>query len=220
MVNNYGAQHTPVLKRNIYGGEASARTTLRLPVEDGTALYLGQFVAINDATNGKEFGVTTLADDDFIFGFVSGFARHGSNTPIWDDPQRAGTVTDATGELPVKYTFASDNDEGNTNNKNERVLVTPVMVGDILEVSLWGAGATSVNRGTTTAAGTTGSSANFGVSMSIDTTYPFALTESTAAVAQANLDMMTVELDDRKPENLNRQYVMVIRGFSAHEAAA
>lgn len=218
MANNYGVMHMPEIKRNLYG--LTQRTTIKLPVEDSTALYLGQFVAMNDATNGKEFGVTTLADDDFIFGFVVGFTRLDSATPIQDDENRAGTVTDATGEIPMKYTFNAANDEGNTTSaKLELAEIMPIHNGDIIEVSLWGASTASVARGTATPAGTTASSDNIGVSMSVNTTYPFALTESSAAVAQANLDFMTVSLDGHKPNESHRVYVMPIRAFSGFTAA-
>lgn len=219
-VNNYGAMHMPQIVRNLYGWNIN-RPTLKLPVEDSTALYVGQFVSMNDATNGKEFGITTYADDDYLFGFVTGFTRLDSNVPIQDDPQRQGTVTDATGEIPMKYTFSSTNDESNTTSADlELAEIMPIHNGDIIEVSLWGASTVSVARGTTTAAGTTTSSDNIGVSMSVDTTYPFALTESTAAKTQADLDMMTISLDGHKPGNSHRVYAVPTRTFSGMVAAA
>jgi len=211
--------HMPRLVRAATG-RAEDRSTWKIPGEDSTKLYMGQFVALSDATNGKEFGITTLADDDYIFGFVVGFTRLGSLVPIQDDPLKAGTVTDATGELPMAYTFASTNDESNTTSaKMELAEIMPIQTGDIIEVSLWGASTISVIRGTTTAAGTTASSDNIGVSMATDATYPWALTESTAVVAQANMDFMTVSLDGYKPENTRRVYVSPTRCFSSAGAA-
>lgn len=218
-LNPYGYRHMPQIVKNLYG-KASERSTINITVEDSTTLALGQFVALNDATNGKEFGITTLADDDFVFGFVSGFARQGSSLPIWEDGDRAGTVTDPTGEIPLKYAFSATNDGGNTTSADlEQAIITPIQKGDVLEVALWGGAAVSVARGTTTAEGTTGSSANMGVSMSLATSYPWALLESTAAVAQANLDAMTIHLDGKQPSDPNHVYVIFTRSFDSAAAA-
>jgi hypothetical protein len=146
--------------------------------------------------------------------------RQGSNVPIWDDANKAGTVTDATGELPVKYTFASTNDEASTTTaKLEQVDVMPIYPGDILEVALWGGAAIAVARGTTTAAGTTTSSANIGVSMAIAATYDFAVLESGASKTTANNDFITVEVDGKKPANPKHVYVMCTRKASSYTVA-
>lgn len=222
-VNNYGHMHTPKLVRNLYGAKTSGRTTLKLPAKDSAAIYLGGFVPFvtgADATpSGVEFGIPAFTDDSIVGGIVVNMTRKGSLLPIWEDSARAGTVTDATGELPLKYTFSATNAENNTTSAAlEMVEIMPIMNGDIFEVALWGASTVSVVRGTTTAAGTTTSSDNTFVSMSVNTTYHFALLESSAAVTMANLDFVTVMVDGQKPANPKHVYVMCTRDFGAFKA--
>lgn len=218
--------HSPRIVRNLYGLPVEERTTIKLPALDSAAIYLGSFVPFITGTDaapaGAEFGIPAFTDDSRVFGFVSGFTKGDSNVPIWElgSSDYQGTVTAATGELPLKYTFSSTNDESNTTSADlEQVVITPIHAGDILEVSLWGASTVAVARGTTTTAGTTTSSANIGVSMSVDTTYSFALLESSAAKNTANLDFITTEIDGQKPTNSKRVYAQCIRAFSAFENA-
>lgn len=197
------------------GGKA--RTSIFLPALDSSAHYLGAMVPLitgaDAAPQGAEFGVPAFTDDSRPMGFVVGMKRQNGSVPLWDDELKAGTVTAATGELPVKYTFSASNDESNTTSAVKEMLeIMELVPGDIVELALWGASTVSVARGTTTAAGTTGSSANVGVGLEVNATYPFALTESTAAVALANLDFITVEVDGKKPANPNHVYAMLVRG--------
>ncbi|MFQ5493576.1 MAG: hypothetical protein ACE5DX_05460 [Candidatus Dojkabacteria bacterium] len=211
--SNKGFGHMPRIVS--YGG-SSKRQPVRLTARDSAAIYLGGFVPMIEGTEaapaGAEFGIPAFSDDDRIYGFVIGFSRNGKALPIQDDPDKAGTVTDATGEVPMKYTFSATNDESNTTSADlEQAIVMPVMPGDILEIALWGGAAVSVARATTTAAGTTNSSANMGVGISVDTTYHFALTESTAAKALADLDFLTTKFNNRQPSNPNHVYVRCVR---------
>lgn len=208
----------PRVVRNIYGASLS-RTTLRIPAVDSQAIYMGSFVSFVKNTDaaplGVEYGVEAHGDDGIIGGIVVGMHRPAGILPLWRDSDKAGTVTDQTGELPVKYTFASTNDDSNgATAVRETVEVYPIMSGDIIDVALWGASTISVARGTTTAFGTTGSSANIGVGMSVNTTYPFALLESTASNTLANLDFITCRVDDQYPSSANHVYVMPVRSFS------
>jgi len=218
-------QHMPKIVRNIFGCRPEERSTIAMPGLDSAAIYLGGFVPLvqgsTAAPTGAEFGIPALADDDRILGFVSGFRTKDGSLPLWEDNRKQGTITNGTGELPLKYTFKSTNDESNNQpaSPGELAVITPIMPGDILEVSLWGGSTVSVDRGTTTAWGTTTSSANIGVGMSVDTTYHFALTESIAAKNLANLDFITVELDGKKPKLSHRVYVMPIRSFGQFIAA-
>jgi hypothetical protein len=192
------------------GGKA--RSTIDAVGLDSGAYYLGGFVSTLDGTNGAEFAPAVWADDKKVFGYVVKFHRQGSLVPIEYDDKRAGTLTAASGELPIKYAFASTNDESNTTSaKFEMLEIMPIYPGDILEVSLWGASTISVARGTTTAWGTTASSANYGVSMSVEATYHFALLESSAVVASANMDFMTTQFGKGKPANSHRVFVQCMR---------
>lgn len=201
--------HSP---RTVRFAGGKARSTIRAVGLDRGAYYLGGFVSTLDGTNGAEYAPAVWDDDKKIAGYIIGFYRKGSLVPIQYDDARAGTLTAATGELPIKYTFSATNDESNTTSSSYEVIeIMPIYPGDILEVSLWGGSTVSVARGTTTAWGTTGSSANYGVSMAVDTTYHFALTESGAAVASANLDFMTTQFGTGKPANSHRVYVQCMR---------
>jgi len=219
---NTDPMHMPKIVRNVFGASLD-RSTLKATALDGAAIYLGGFVPLvtgsDAAPNGAEFGIPAFADDSRIFGFVVNMTRKGSPISVWNDDARAGTVTNATGELPVKYTFSATNDESNTTSgKYEEVEIMPIVPGDILEVSLWGAGAVAVARGTTTAWGTTTSSANIGIGLAVDTTYHFALLESGASKTLANQDFMTVRLDGSYPASTKRVYVMPIRAFDKFNA--
>ena len=212
-VNNYGYGLGPQIK--VFAG-GKERNNVTLPALSSAAIYLGGFVpGITNtaaAPYGIEFGVPAFSDDALIYGFVVGMHRLGSMVPLWDDPLKAGTVTDATGYLPVKYTFSSANDDASTTSaKYEMLDIMPIVPGDILEVTLWGGSTVPVVRATTTAYGTTASTANMGVGMSVDTTYHFALTESTGAKALANLDFVTTLIDGKRPANPYRVYVQCVR---------
>lgn len=205
----------PEVVRNVFGRSLD-RSYITLPALDSAALYLGGFAPLiagsTAAPDGIEFGVPAFGDDLRIGGIIKNFHKKGSRVPIWEEDTVAGTITAETGELPLKYTFSSTNDESNTTSGDyEMVDIFPIVPGDILEVSLWGAGTTSVARGTTVAWGTTDSSANIGVGLAVDTTYHFALLESGADKDIENKDFMTIELDGEKPKNPNRVYVMCIR---------
>lgn len=214
--------HMPKIVRNRYGLPVSDRTTEKLPGLDSAALYLGQFVPYVTgglaAPDGIEFGVPAYADDTIIGGIVVGFSRLNGILPIWEDDKRAGTVTQPTGELPLKYTFSSTNDGSNVNATLEQVEVLPIFPGDVIEVTLWGASTASVNRGTTVAAGTTDSTANFGVGLEVSATYPFALLESTGDKDLEDCDFMTWVIDGQQPVNLNRVFVTPIRSFGSYLA--
>lgn len=218
---NLGARHVPVIKRNIFGLPVSERSTIKLPAIDSSAFYLGSMVGfVAGNATGAEFGVRPMGDDDLILGIAVGFTRTGSLLSIFEDDKKAGTVTAATGELPVKYTFSASNDESNTTSAvKELVEVLPLMAGDIVEMTTWGASTESVARGTTTAAGSAGSSANIGVGMSVNATYPFALLESSASTTLANLDFITTEIDGQKPVDPNRVYVLCLRSMMGPIAA-
>ena len=216
MNTNYGAPHQPKIVQMANGG---VRNSIRIPAVDSEAIYMGAFVGFatgaHDTPSGIEFGVKAIADDDHIGGFVIGFYGKDSDTPLQEDSGRQGAITDMTGELPWKYTFSSTNDESNTTSADlETVEIMPICPGDILEVTLWGGAAISVVRGTTTAAGTTTSSANIGVAMAVATTYPWALLESGAAVTFANNDFVTTTFNGKKPANPRNVYVQCIRSFA------
>jgi len=218
--------HVPQLKRNIFG-VSTERSTIKLPAIDSSAIYLGSFVSMissgTDATPaGLEFGVRAFADDDLVLGIAVGFTRKDTLLPIWEDDKRAGTVTAATGELPVKYTFASTNDNSNTTSrKDELVEILPIMPGDVLEIALWGASTVSVARGTTTASGTTTSSDNINVGIAVNTTYPFSLLESGAVVSSlANVDFITTSIDGHLPSNPNHVYAMCMRAMAGRITGA
>lgn len=213
-VNNYGAIHMPEI---VQYANSSARSTVTYVGLDSSAHYLGSFVPFATgsaaAPSGIEFGVPAYSDDSWIGGIVVNFIGPNGERLV-DDSNRKGTVTDATGELPMKYTFSATNDESNTTSMDGELLeILPICSGDVLEVSLWGASTVSVDRGTTTAYGTTGSSANFGVSLAVDTTYSFALLESSAAKAIANNDFVTVAMRGSKPQKQHRVYVKCVRCF-------
>lgn len=213
MASNYGFRHMPRIVQ--YAGGVRARNTVLMPIKNSAAIYLGGFVPLITGTaaapQGAEFGVPAFTDDALIYGFVKKFQRPLSLVPIWDDALKKGTVTDATGELPVKYTASASNDGSNATPDGELAEIMPILPGDILEIALWGASTISVARGTTTATGTTGSSGNFGVGMSVNTTYHFAVTESTAAKALANLDFITIMWNGKQPKDPNHVYVQCVR---------
>ena len=218
--------HIPKIKRNIFG-ISTERSTIKLPAIDSSTIYLGSFVSMissgTDATPaGLEYGVRVCADDDLVLGIAVGFTRKDSLLPIFEDDKAAGTKTAGTGEIPAKYAFASTNDASNTTTeKGELVEILPIMPGDILEVALWGASTVSVARATTTAAGTTTSSAHINVGLAIDTTYTFALLESSAVVTSlANMDFITTNIDGHLPSNPNHVFVMPLRAMAGRITGA
>lgn len=197
------------------------REDIALPALASSVHWLGGFVAYSGTAtatpSGEEGGIPTYADDQFIGGFVVGFLDKDGN-PIQnkDTTSYKGTLVDATGYLPAKYTFSSTNDEvaaktGSVTADGEMILVRPIFAEDILEISLWGASTAPVARGTTTAAGVTTSSANFGVSMAVNSTYPFSLLESTAAVTMANLDFRTTRINNKWPMASHRVFASCTR---------
>lgn len=192
-----------------------ARATVVLPALDSSVHWIGGLVSLRGtdtaAPAGPEFGVPTYADDQFIYGIVVAFLdRNGA--PIQNgDITGQGTLVNATGYLPAKYTFSATNEESNASPKGEMLEILPIKADDILEMALWGASTAPVKRGTTTAAGTTASSANFGVSLAVNATYPFSLLESTAVVAEANMDFKTVRYFNRHPVNAYKVFVQGIR---------
>lgn len=203
----------PKIKRNDLGLPTSNRSGGRYVIPNSVALYIGQFVSIVSGTDaaptGVEFGIGGYADDRRIFGFVTGFYQAGSGTPIQDGNNIAGTITNATGELPMKYTASSTN--GNLTGAREVAEVIAISSSDVMEITTWGASTVAVTRGTTTAEGTTGSSANLGNGMSVNATYPFAVTESTASLTLANLDFLTTKISDKHPRNTKRVYARCVR---------
>jgi hypothetical protein len=58
-----------------------------------------------------------------------------------------------------------------------------------------------------------------GVGLSVNTTYHFALTESTANKTLANLDFLTTLLDGKYPSHPNHVYARLIRGFGSFKNA-
>ena len=217
--------HIPKIKRNIFG-ISTERSTIKLPAIDSSAIFLGSFVSMissgTDATPaGLEYGVKACADDDLTLGIAVGFTRLDSTLPIFEDDKKAGTVTAAVGERPVKYTFSATNDKSNATYSYEMVEILPIMPGDILEVALWGASTVSVARGTTTVQGTTTSSIHPNVGLALDTTYTFALLESSAVVSSlANVDFITTEIDGHLPRNPNHVFVMPLRAMAGRITGA
>lgn len=223
---DYGISTIPRLVRAAQG-TANERTTNIYYVKDSQTLFLGNFVELVRGTSGAplgaEFGIRGYEASKPIYGVVVKITHSRSSTlPIQDDPARSGTLTDAVllGSYvePLTYAFTSTNDESHTTSaKLETVEVMPIQPNDIWEVSLVNSGGTAyVNRGTTTAAGTTGSSDNMGVGLSVNTTLPYALTESSAANALIGLDFMTTLLDGKKPPLPYRVYVQALRGQFAY----
>jgi hypothetical protein len=212
---NVGVDMRPKLVRNIFGLPTENRETIKIPALDSAVLFLGSFVSL------REFGVRAFNDDDIIYGFVKNITRKGQLLPIWNDSKMAGAVTAASGYVPAYYTFSATNDESNTTSaKLEMVEIVPVFFGDILSMVLWGASTSPVARATTTAWGTTASSRNIGAYMSVDTTYTFALTESTASATETNLDFRTVSIDGQLPESKYRVYAQCVRSANSYLVAA
>lgn len=213
-LTNYGSPHMPELIRS-GKGEVAERTSYGITALDSSAHYMGSVVpmitGIDTTPAGTEFGIPAWTDDARVMGVVIGMHRLGSMVPIWEDDERAGTVTNATGELPVKYTFSATNDGSNASPDGELLDIMPILEGDIWEFSLFGASTASVNRGTTTPVGTTGSSGNIFVGLAVNATYPFSLLESSAAKALADTDFMTFMIDGKLPERLDRVYVLCKR---------
>jgi len=212
--NDYGIYEVPNLVKSM-GVPYGERATLTVVAKSSTTVYWGQFVAIMNGTQaaptGIEFGTTSATAGKPIFGVVVGIHKTaGSSYSLADDATRSGTYTAATTitsstsgnrYIPWKYQFAATNDEASTTSAIKEVMeVLPIYSGDIFEISLVNSGGTSfINRGTTTAAGTTGSSDNLHIGFSINSTLPFALTESSAAKALAGLDFISIDVDGRKP---------------------
>ena len=227
--NNYGSPLMPKIKVSLLGNRPEERSTIKFVGLDSSIFYMGGFVDIAAgsaaAPTGAEFGVIPHVTGKPIFGFVVGITPANANFPIWDYSNPAGTVTasvlSAGGTLlPVKYTFASTNDESNTTAmKGEMVEIMPLAPLDVLEIALFAEGSThaTVARGTTTAWGTTTSSANFGVGMiTAVAEAPMCLLEASAAKNLAGLDFFTVDINGKKPSNPNHVYCMPLSNQSAY----
>ena len=218
---NYGIGITPTIVENIIGMRLNDRSTLKIPMKSSASLFYGQFVTYiagsAAAPAGSEFGIVGYTASKPILGIIKGFERINTNFPIQDDKLAQGTVTNAVliGSTlgSWKYTAAATNDESNTVNAIlECAIVQPIMPGDILEVPLVNnAGTAFVARGTTITPGTTGSSDNIGVGLSVNTTLPYALTESSASKLLIGLDFQTVSLAGNKPRNSFTVYVKALR---------
>jgi len=207
-MSNYGPMHLPSLVKAV--GKGAERGTEDWIAENSAAVYLGSFVSMITAltpATGATNSLQTFADDNRVYGYVVGFHKKDSNLPIWEESSYSGTVTNATGELPVLYTFASTNSD--SGGPAEMITVVPVTPDDILEVALWGASAISVARGTTTGSGTPG------YAMSINTTYAFSLLESTSSTTFTNLDAIVVAIRGRQPRNSHHAYVKFQRTQSS-----
>lgn len=212
MVNNnsYG-----LMPKIVVPIDRVARRAEYITGKDSTLYYLGSFVSnmvgSDTAPDGQEGFIAPFADDTPIYGFVIGFTTKNGSLPIFEDPGRQGTVTNATGDLPAAYTFPASNDEINSVPKLEKAVVLPIKPGDILEVVLWGASTSPVKRGTTTPFGTTGSSANLNVGLDVNATYPFSLLESSADVDLEDSDFITTKVRGNQPTNPYTVYVKPTR---------
>lgn len=221
-------------KSGSFGGEN--RTTVAAPGTSSATLTLGGFVPDLDGTavapTGLEGGFKAFADDDLIGYFIVDIVT-ADGLSVFDENavNKKGTVTAATAVLPAKYTFSATNDQLSGDSADlELVIAKPIYTGDILEVSLFNdAGTATVARGTTTAYGTTGSSAHIGVGMAVNVTAQVGLTESTAAVDFADLDFRVVGTPQVRrgsrsvnlyPDRTDRVYVTPIRASWNATAAA
>jgi len=229
-VTPYGTQLMPKIVNTADGKPKSSRGTIKLPGKSSQAYYLGQFVSLivgSDGTPaGSQYYASPYTGSKELSGIVVGFTRFNSLLPIFDDSGKGGTVTNPTNSsggtlLPAKYTFPAGNDESSgTSATLELLEIMPIFNDDILEMYLWDTvGVKTVTRGTTTAYGSSGSSANIGVGLALDTTYPFVLDESTAAVNLATLDFMTTELVGQKPVNPYTVYVRPLRAYGTFRTA-
>ncbi len=227
MADNYGAPNLPSIKRTFLGGRAEERTAITMVGKSSTKFFLGEFVPFGAGTIAAptipQYAVDNYQAKQFTGYFVTGFYKsNNTSLPIQDDPSRSGTLTDATAVAPMAYTFPANNDDdAGTSAVRELVELMPIFAGDILEVSLSNdAGTAMVARGTTTAFGSSGSSANMGVGLAVEADAPFALQESSASTTLADLDFVTTRIDDRYPALTNRVYVTPIRpGFGGLVAA-
>lgn len=220
MATNYGFPYMPSIVRTLGGDDGSDRTTIDIPIKNSTTMYLGQFVSDVQGTQasptGPEFGAPGYTAHNALIGFVVGFRRRNGILPIIDDSAAAGTITAATGNLPYTYASASTNDESNTTSAIlEVAMIMPILNSDILRIPLWGASTAPVTRGTTTAAGTTGSSDNIGIGLSVNATYPFSLLESGASKSLTSQDFETIAIDGMKPRNPYFVYVRPLRAAAA-----
>jgi hypothetical protein len=160
MANNFSNPHQPRVVKSL-GGRSLDRSTIKLPMANSAALYMGAFVPIVKGTDaapvGVQYGVEAFADDGIIGYIVVGFSPADGDVSLLEAsmaPVKRGTITDQTGELPAKYTAASTNDQSNgTSMIGECAVLYPIFNDDIIEVALWGASTISVARGTTTAFG-------------------------------------------------------------------
>lgn len=215
--NNFGFANMPKIIE--YAG--GKRRAITMTAKSSSVHWMGGFVGIiSGAEAGVEFGVNTYTDDYYVYGLTTGiFAANGM--PIQEFANRNGTITNATSFAPLKYTFAATNDEASTTSaKLEYLEVMPILPGDILEVVLSNDAGTAVAaRGTTTVAGTTTSTANFGVCLEVNSSAPFTLKESTGVLASANMDFITVSDRRWHPLNPNAVYVQVIRSALTINAA-
>lgn len=229
MSNTTAHPNVPKLARTLLGNTTD-RGYERIVAVDSSTFTIGQFVTLLDGTavapTPVEYGVKAFADDDLIGYIVTNFYYPVGNgmRSILDDngADAAGTFTNETAFSPAKYQFAATNDDSNGDSAvRELVELMPICTGDVLEVVLTNDGGTAtVDRATTDDFGDTGSSANIGVGLAINTTAPFGLTESTASTTLDNLDFITTRVEDRYPERSDAVYVRLLRsGFNATAAA-
>lgn len=201
-MSNYSPIYMPKLVSSPLG---TNRATQKYVALGSATIYIGSFVALVEGTLASPTGVTgsvqPVTDDDFVLGFVTNICKKDSNVPIWEDTGYAGTFTAATGDLPPKYAFHASN----VGTYDEMVEVMPIFPEDTLEVALWGGSTAAVARGTTTGSGT------MGYGMSINTTYTFALLESTSSTTLTNLDFVVVAPNKKQPVSSKKVYAQCHR---------
>lgn len=207
---NYGPKNMPKLVYSA-SGKASERTTHKIAAIDSSAIYLGSFVSITDSASASvAYGCRPFTAADAVYGVAVGFYKQGGEVPVIDQPNQKGTITNATGIFPMKYTFSASNDRSNATPDMELVEILPVMPGDIWEISLVdNAGTAAGTRGTTT-----GSDVE-GYALGINTTSPFALNETTSSLTMTGLNFVTTNLNGYLPSRTDRVYVQPINCFGA-----
>jgi len=212
--NNYGHPNTPDLKQAV-DGKGDCRTRWKWVAIDSSAIFVGEFVGTMSApTTGVALGVQAWADNTLIRGYVEGFTRANSARPIAEDPDAAGTVTDATAVVPMKYTFGATQDRGNAAGVLERVAIVPILPGDILEVTLMNdAGTATADRGTTT-----GSDLE-GYCLGVEAGAPYGAQESSSSTTATGLDFQIVTIDGTFPRRSDRVYVQSINQGNAIDVA-
>ncbi len=225
-MDNYRMPNTPTLVRSSIGSRAAERTRRKVVAKSSTTFSIGEFVQAADGTIAaptlNEGGQDKYAVGQFTGYIVTGFfSGKNADLPITDDGDRQGTLIQSTDVKPYGYTFAADNDDlAGDSAKRELVELLPVYAGDVIEVSLFADdGLSTVSRGTTTAFGTTGSSANMHVGLAVEVDAPMGAQESSASTTLTGLDLFTVRVDDKYPDREDRVYVQLLRPATAIAAA-